>query len=66
MARMNSNRSERERLDLEPERIEEPGPPQTTAVTGAGWTPANMLALQRAGAGNHAISLALLAGNQGV
>jgi hypothetical protein len=47
-----SAQSERERLESEAA----PAPSQPAPVLGAGLTPASVLALQRAGAGNHAIA----------
>ncbi len=49
---MLSTRTEREHL----EPGEAPAPPQPAPVLSAGLTPASVLALQRAGAGNHAIA----------
>ena len=48
--------AERQRPDLPDVRIEAPAPPRATP---AEWTPATVLALQRAGGGNHAIARAL-------
>lgn len=60
---MTFTRTELERF--ESPREEAPAPPQPAPAFGAGLTPANVLALQRAGAGNHAIARTLARAKNG-